>query len=282
MKPPPFSYARPAAVDDAVRLLTDEDTRVLAGGQSLLPLLNFRLGRPETLVDISRIRELATLEQRGDELVIGATVTQRDVERSQLVRRTCPVLAEALREVGHLQTRGRGTVVGSLAHADPAAELPAVAVTLGATFVARSTRGERTLPAAGFFRGPYMTALASDELLAEVRFPLRSWTHTSIREVARRQGDFALAGVVAAVRLGHGDVCEELRLTAFGHDGRPVPLERPHEHVRGRELTAETRADAVRAAREELATGREATRDERYRRRVLGVLVQRALNEVPA
>jgi CO/xanthine dehydrogenase FAD-binding subunit len=282
MKPPPFSYARPAAVHDAVRLLTDEDTRVLAGGQSLLPLLNFRLGRPETLVDISRIRELATLEQRGDQLVIGATVTQREAERSELVRRTCPVLVEALREVGHLQTRARGTVVGSLAHADPAAELPAVAVTLDATFVAHSTRGERELPAAGFFRGPYMTALADDELLTEVRFPLGSWSATSIREVARRQGDFALAGVVAAVRLGEGGACEELRLTAFGHAGRPVSLERPHERVRGRPLTAETRAEAVRAARDELAGGPEATRDERYRRRVLGVLVQRALNEVPA
>jgi aerobic carbon-monoxide dehydrogenase medium subunit len=284
MKPPPFTYARPTSVDDAVGLLTGDDVRVLAGGQSLVPLLNFRLGRPETLVDIMRIDELATLEERSGSLVIGAAVSQREVERSPLVQTACPLLVEALRQVGHLQTRGRGTVVGSLAHADPAAELPAVAITLGALLVARSARGIRTVPAADFFRGPYMTTLAPDELVAEVHFPLAPWTHTSIREVARRQGDFALAGVVAAVRLADEDggrVFEALRLTAFAHAGRPVALERPAETVRGRRVSAATCAEATRAAVDELAVAGEPTRDERYRRAALGALIQRTLNEVP-
>ena len=197
VKPPPFKYARPESLDEVLGILSEfaGEARVLAGGQSLIPLLNFRLARPAVLVDIALVTELRRLEVERGVLRIGAAVTQNAVERSSDVARFCPLLQEALPFVGHLQNRMRGTVAGSIAHADPAAEMPAVALALDATMVARSATGVREIPADQFFLGPFTTALAHDEILVEVRFPSSRKARASVAEVAPRSGDFAVAGV---------------------------------------------------------------------------------------
>ena len=206
MKPPPFEYHAPTSVDEACALLGSlEDAKVLAGGQSLIPLLNFRLARPAHLVDINRVSGLDRVYERDHGVAIQALARQADVEDSDLVARICPLLRDAVRLVAHRVIRNRGTVCGSIAHADPASELPAVLLALGGHVVARSTRGERTIQAGELFTGVFETALAPDELLVEAWFPA-SRPPAVILEESRRHGDFALAGVVRA-----GD-----RLVLFG------------------------------------------------------------------
>jgi carbon-monoxide dehydrogenase medium subunit len=198
VKPPPFEYHAPATVDEACALLASlEDAKVLAGGQSLVPLLNFRLARPAHVVDINRIGSLDRIYERDGGVGIQALARQAAVEDSDLVARGCPLLSAAVRLVAHRVIRNRGTVCGSLAHADPASELPAVLLALGGHVVARSTRGERRIDATGLFQGVMETALAPDELLVEAWFPA-SPAPFAIVEESRRHGDFALAGVVRA------------------------------------------------------------------------------------
>ncbi len=212
MKPPPFQYHAPATVDEACDLLASlEDAKVLAGGQSLLPLLNFRLARPAHLVDINRIAGLNGISERDGGVVVQALARQAAVEDSDVVARVCPLLHDALRLVAHRVIRNRGTVCGSIAHADPASELPAVLLALGGHVVARSVRGERRIAADQLFTGVFETSLAHDELLVEAWFPRSPRPH-AILEESRRHGDFALAGVVRA-----GD-----RLALFGVAPTPV------------------------------------------------------------
>src|SRR5262244_4012527 len=205
MKPPRFQYHDPAAVGEALALLAEhgDGAKVLAGGQSLMPMLNFRLARPAHLVDVNRIAALAALAVAADGgLVLGALVRQRALERSALIRERCPLVAQALPLVGHPQIRARGTLGGSLAHADPAAELPAVMVALGARLTLESARGRRTVAADDFFVAALATALAPDELLTAIALP--PWparTGSSVQEVAVRRGDFALGGVAATLGL---------------------------------------------------------------------------------
>lgn len=196
MKPPPFDYVAAQSVDDAVTWLSDDrDVRVLAGGQSLLPILNLRLGSPEVLVDIGSIEELGSIEASKDRLTIGAAVTQRTALLDDNISNRWPLLSEAIRHVGHPQIRNRGTVCGSLAHNDPQAELPATAVALEAEFVVQSTTHRRRIAAADFFDGPFATVLQENELLVAVEFPAQppGW---GFNEFANRPGDFALAGAV--------------------------------------------------------------------------------------
>lgn len=207
-----------------------EDAKVLAGGQSLVPLLNFRLARPAHLVDINRIRDLDRIYERDGGVAITALSRQAAVEDSDLVARVCPLLGSAVRLVAHRVIRNRGTVCGSLAHADPASELPAVLLALGGHVVARSTRGERRIEAGELFRGVFETALASDELLVEAWFPA-SPRPSSIREESRRHGDFALAGIVRA-----GD-----RLALFGVAPTPV-LADPRDPTAGLRPSADLEA----------------------------------------
>jgi CO/xanthine dehydrogenase FAD-binding subunit len=212
LKPPPFEYHAPASVDEACRLLGSlDDAKVLAGGQSLVPLLNFRLARPAHLVDINRIPDLARIYERDGGVAVQALARQADIEDSELVARVCPLLAAAVRLVAHRVIRNRGTVCGSLAHADPASELPAVLLALGGRVTARSTRGDRVIAAADFFTSVMQTELAPDELLVEAWFPA-SPKQSAIAEETRRHGDFALAGAVRA-----GD-----RLALFGVAMTPV------------------------------------------------------------
>jgi len=212
VKPPPFEYHAPATVEEACSLLGSlEDAKVLAGGQSLIPLLNFRLARPRHLVDINRVSGLDRIYERDGGVAVQAMVRQAAVEDSDLVARTCPLLVAAVRLVAHRVIRNRGTVCGSLAHADPASELPAVLLALGGQVVARSTRGERAIPAEKLFSGLFETTLEPDEMVLEAWFPA-SPRPFAILEETRRHGDFALAGVVRA----------GARLALFGVASTPV------------------------------------------------------------
>jgi CO/xanthine dehydrogenase FAD-binding subunit len=222
VKPPPFEYHSPTSIEDACALLgTLEDAKVLAGGQSLVPLLNFRLARPAHLVDINRIRDLDAIYERDGGVAVQALVRQAGVEDSELVARLCPLLTAAIRLVAHRVIRNRGTVCGSLAHADPASELPAVLLALGGHVIARSSRGDRAIPAQELFSGVFETTLAPDELVAEAWFPASTGTSTILEE-SRRHGDFALAGVVRAAD----------RLALFGVAPTPV-LADPSDPTRG-------------------------------------------------
>lgn len=204
MKPAPFAYHAPADVAGAVTLLADlgEEAKAIAGGQSLVPMLALRLAAFEHLVDLGRVEGLRGIERRGDGLWIGAGTTQAAVERSADVALDVPLLTRATPLIGHFQIRNRGTVGGSLAHADAAAEYPAVALALGARIEARSPRGTRTIPADGFFTDLWTTDLAPDELLTGVSFPVwRGRCGFAVEEFARRSGDFAIAGAAVAVEL---------------------------------------------------------------------------------
>lgn len=222
MKPPPFEYHAAGSVDEVCDLLASlEDAKVLAGGQSLIPLLNFRLARPAHIVDINRVPDLSRIYERDGGVAIQALARQSEVEDSALVRRLCPLLTAGVRLVAHRVIRNRGTVCGSLAHADPASELPAVLLALQGSVVARSQRGSRTIPASELFTSVMQTTLAPDEVLVEAWFPAATDTF-AIAEETRRHGDFALAGAVR-----HG-----AKLALFGVAPTPV-LADPKDPARG-------------------------------------------------
>jgi len=222
VKPAPFEYHAPVTLDDACSLLAElDDAKVLAGGQSLLPLLNFRLARPAHLVDINRLAGVDRIYERDGGVAVQALVRQAAVEDSELVQRVCPLLTTAVRLVAHRVIRNRGTVCGSIAHADPASELPAVLLALGGHIVAQSARGRRTIAADQLFAGVFETTIAPDELVVEAWFPASSEPFAVLEE-SRRHGDFALAGVVRA-----GD-----RLALFGVAPTPV-LADPRDPARG-------------------------------------------------
>lgn len=208
MKPAAFEYHRPASVDDAVRLLAElgDDAKILAGGQSLVPMLAMRLAYFDHLIDVSRLGELQGIERRGDELWIGAGTTEAAVGVSDQVRQYVPLLTRVTPFVGHFQIRNRGTLGGSVAHADAAGEYPAVALTLDAVMEVASPRGRREIDAADFFAGVWETTMDSDEMLTGVRFPV--WDGRcgfGVEEFSRRHGDFAIAGALVAVRLDDAD-----------------------------------------------------------------------------
>jgi len=231
VKPPPFTYHAPASVEEACSLLGSlEDAKILAGGQSLIPLLNFRLARPQHLVDINRIPGLDRIYERDGGIAVQALARQAQVEDSEVAARVCPLLSQAVGLVAHRVIRNRGTVCGSIAHADPASELPAVLLALDGNVTARSARGERVIPATALFAGVFETVLAPDEVLVEAWFPA-SPKPSAIFEESRRHGDFALAGVVRA-----GD-----RIALFGVGATPV-LADPRDPTRGLEPSGDLEA----------------------------------------
>lgn len=214
MKAAPFAYVRPSSVEEVAAELARDDSKVIAGGQSLVPVLAMRLGRPAQLVDINAVPELNGLSLDGDVLRVGATVRQRRMQSEELSAKV-PLVRMALPWVGHREIRSRGTVCGSIAHADPSAELPAVACCLEATMVLTSSRGTREVSAADFFAGALSTVVEPDELLAQVAFPVaRAGDGFGFGEFARRHGDFALAGVAVRVRTAGAGL--EARVTCFG------------------------------------------------------------------
>lgn len=268
MKSVAFRYERPRRLEDALELLQDEETKPLAGGQSLVPMMAMRLARPSRLVDLSSLTELDRLERRDGALVTGAMVRQRVLERRDGLADESPLLAAALPHVGHREIRNRGTVGGSIAHADPAAELCLVAATLRATIVAVGPDGAREIPAEQFVAGPFQTTLASGEMLTEVRWPLAQPTDRfAFAEVARRHGDFALCGVAVHVRGGDRQL---VRLGLLGVAPAAVVTEV--------EIEAEGRIAAVA---DEVASELEPSSDMHatagYRRRLARVLLERCL-----
>src|SRR5688572_14803298 len=248
MKPAPFEYHRPTSLAETFALLDQygEDGRLLAGGQSLVPTLNMRLATPRAVIDINRIPGLDGIDLTRDGLVIGALARQEAVERSALVREHAPLIAAAMPYVGHAAIRTRGTFGGSLALADPAAELPACVVALEATIRVRSRRGERAVPAADFFRGIYTTALEPGELITAVAVrPTPGW-RSAFDELARRHGDFALAGLAAHARMERHTL-HEARLVFFGVGTGPVRALAAEAALVGRRADAAALASAGRA-----------------------------------
>jgi len=276
MKAPPFAYVRPATLDDVLAELAGGDAKVLAGGQSLVPVLAMRLGRPATLVDISAVGELHAYDETGAGLRVGAAVRQRAVERSAQAR-AVPLIGMAMPFVGHRELRSRGTVVGSLAHADPAAELPAVASCLDATIEVTGPAGRRTVPAGEFFTGAMSTGAGPQDVVVAVTFPAaRPGEGFGFAEIARRHGDFALAGVATRVRLDARGAVTEARLAGFGVSDRPVTRDVTAlvaEHATEQALRPET----ARLAGEVVDTGGDAHGSTGYRRRLFGVLAAREL-----
>ncbi|SEB46226.1 FAD binding domain-containing protein [Rhodococcus jostii] len=280
MKPAAFEYLSPTSLTAAVEALTNTDggaTKVLAGGQSLMPQLNFRLAHPTRIVDINGIAALSEISEADGLLTIGALVRQRTAERSDVVRRACPLLAEAVRLIGYPAIRNRGTIGGSLAHADPGAELPAVAVCLDAEIVVEGPAGERVIPAAEFFTGPFSTRLADDEILTAVRVrSAASGTGAAYEELSRKHVGFAMAGVAAVVRLD-GDTVAEARVAVSGVGTTPVRANRAEAALAGQAPVEKAIADAAAAALEGISPTSDLHASAAYRRHVAGVLIRRAL-----
>lgn len=279
MKPVAFELRQPGSVDEAVELLAgDGEVKVLAGGQSLVPLLNFRLARPEVLVDVNRIAELQYIREQDGGLAIGALTRQRALERSEPVTRLAPLLAEALPQVAHAPIRNRGTIGGSLAHADAAAELCTVCLALDAVLVAASRRGRREIPVSDFFLGPFTTALEADELLVEVRIPpLPAATGWAFEEVARRKGDFAMAGVAAVLGVDAGGTVVRARLAYASMGPTPLRARRAEEALTGRPAGPEAFAEAAELAAGELSPTDDIHADREYRLHVARALTRRTL-----
>ena len=283
MKPPSFEYYAPTTVAEAVSLLTEHEgeAKILAGGQSLMPLLNMRLARPGVVVDVNKLTGLDYIREDGGALAIGALTRQRTIERSALVRERQPLLHAATGYIAHPQIRNRGTAGGSIAHADPAAEYPAVALALDAELRATGPNGERTIKAADFFTTYLTTALEPNEVLTEIRLPEQpERTGWSVLEVSRRHGDFALAGVALTVTLDSAGRCSEARIALFGVAPTPVRAKEAERLLAGEpsgaslfEKAGSLASDAIEDALSDVHAPAE------YRKQVAGVLTRRALAE---
>ena len=280
MKPPRFEYLAPTSLDEALGLLADhgDEAKVLAGGQSLVPLLNFRLVRPAYLVDLNEIPGLAYVRADDGRLAIGAMTRQRAVETADVVRERCPLLADAMPQIGHFQIRNRGTIGGSLAHADPAAELPAVVAALEGELVVRSRAGQRTLTPEQFFVAYLTTAVDPAELLVEVRLPVAPpRTGAAFMGVSRRHGDFALVGVAASVTLDEAGVCTGCAIALTGVGPTPVVAREAARALIGAKPTTEALEDIGRRAAAPLRPDGDLHASSEYRTHVAGVLTRRAL-----
>lgn len=283
MKPAPFDYVRPGSLKDACEILaSDDDARIIAGGQTLVPMLAMRLARPSRLVDIARLDELRGIRAEQGALVIGAVTRQAEVERSALARRALPLLAKALPWVGHPPTRSRGTVGGSISHADPSAEIPLIAVTLGAEIEIANTSGNTTMPADEFIIGPMLTAVMPGDCVRAVRFPV--WSHarvgTGFHEVSARQSDFAFVAAAAQVALDEDGRCAEAVLGLGGVGDRAIRID--VAALVGHEPSAAAASDIVRTALTDIEIGSDLHVSESYRRRVAVTLAIRALDDAIA
>ena len=286
MKPAKFDYHSPQSRSEALELLAEhgDDAKILAGGQSLMPLMNMRLVRPGVVVDINGIADLTqiTPEQDGG-LSVGALTRHRQIEQSSLVRERFPLLAEAVPNIGHFQIRNRGTVGGSLAHADPAAEIPALSLTLDAEFVVAKRGSERVVNAKDFFVTHLTTVLESDEMLTQVRFPSpqQPW-QWGFQEVCRRDGDFALVGAVAMLQLDASGVCQQGRITIFGAGGTPLRMSAAEGILQGSRVDADVRQQAAHAVSQALDPISDIHASAEYRKDVGGVMARRALEQALA
>jgi carbon-monoxide dehydrogenase medium subunit len=276
MKFPRFEYVRPSTIEEAAQLLVDdEDARPIAGGQSLLPLMAYRLAQPATLVDLASIPGLSEITSENGSVRIGAMATQRAAELSPVVRERLPMLSDALTHVGHPVIRNAGTIGGSIAHADPAAEIPLAMLALDAVVDVEGPKGSRSIDAADFFVSSFTTALNPGELVTSVTIPVssRRWAFT---ELARRHGDFALA--MAAVGLSlDGRRCTGARIALGGVDSRPVRAEEAESILAGKAIDDTVAGEAARAATAHLTPPGDIHGSSAYRQRMATVLVKRAI-----
>ena len=284
MKPAPFDYERAADVASALSALAKfgKRAKVLAGGQSLIPMLNLRIASTERLIDVSRLDELRYVRVAGNELRIGALTTHNAVLKSLEVAEHCPIMIEAYRQVSHHSVRNRGTIGGSLCHNDPASEMPLVVNLLGATLVARSASGERTIPADRFFAGNFETTLDASELLTEIRVPIQPKGHGwSFQEVSQRKGDFALVAAGAMLTID-GGVCRNVRL-GFRNVGETIfRLLAVETQVEGQAPGAALFTTAAKAAMDAVDPSSDIHADEIYRRDLVKVLTERVLTAAVA
>jgi CO/xanthine dehydrogenase FAD-binding subunit len=287
MKAAPFRYVRATSVDDAVAVLSQHgaDAKLVAGGQSLVPMMAMRFARPAVLVDINRLAELKHASVGTEKATLGAAVRQRDVELDVRLHGPLPLVREALRWVGHEQTRNRGTIGGSLVHADPSAELPLAALVLGAALRLRSHKGGvRTVGARDFFQGPMLTATRETECLVEIDWPV--WPGGGIgcafEELAMRHGDFAIASAACQVQLDDEGVCRRAAIGLGGMAGTPLAFPELARGLVGRRIDARLAAAIAHAAAEESYPGSDLYADAPYRRHVARVLMARALERAAA
>jgi carbon-monoxide dehydrogenase medium subunit len=281
MKPAPFEYCAPTDKAEALDLLAryGDEAKILAGGQSLMPLMNMRLARPSLLVDINRLSALShiTFDANGA-LAIGALTRQRAIERASPIQTHYPLLAAVMPSLGHFQIRNRGTLGGSIVHADPAAELPALCLALEAEFVLHSSVQQRTIRAEDFFRSYLTTAIEPVEMLTEIRFPpWQAQWRWGFQEVCRRQGDFALVGAVAVLRIDNDAVCQAARLSLFGVGGTSVRPQRAEEMLSGQRLEGRVLDQLAKVVAAELEPDSDIHASAEYRREVGGVVARRAV-----
>lgn len=279
MKPAPFDYHAPISTGEAVELLAEfgDRGRVLAGGQSLFQLMNFRTAKPENLIDINPVAELDYIRGDNGTLAIGARTRQSTLEHSRQAAERAPLFVEAVENVAHPSVRNRGTVGGSIAYADPASELPAVLLAMDGEVVLTSTRGQRTLSAADFFQGPYATACSADELLTEVRLPeWPSGTGHAFLEFQRKHGSYALMGTAALVHLD-GEIVDRVAISLCGVDETPVRASRAEDVLVGNAPTNEVFEEAAAAAVPELNPLPDPKGSPEYRRKLAKVYIRRAL-----
>ena len=284
MKPAKFDYFAPSTLDETLELLGQHgyDAKVLAGGQSLMPMMNLRLARPAVVVDINRVEGLSGITSSGDGMTIGAMTRQRQVERSAEVGDKFPVISAAIPHIAHFQIRNRGTIGGSLAHSDPAAEIPALCLALDAEITAVSSSGQRTVAASDFSLGLLTTALEPEELLTQVRLPALDgdgeW-RWGFREVCRRDGDFALVGAITLLRNDADGVCQEARIAMFAVGDGPIRASEAEASLVGRVVDDTARREAAALVSAVVDPGSDIHASAEYRKEVSGVMARRALED---
>lgn len=279
MKPPPFEYHDPRDLDEAIAVLAShgEDGKVLAGGQSLVPLLNFRLAYPDHIIDVNRVGGLDYVLRRDGTLRVGAMTRQATVERSPLVTNDWRLIKQALEFVAHPQIRNRGTFGGSVAHADPAAELPVACAALQAKMHVRSSRGTRTIDWNDFFLTHLTTSMEADELLTEVEFPaLPAGAKTAFEEYARRHGDFALGGAAVVLDMD-GETCKEARIALLGASDTPVRAEEAERLLAGARIGQDSATEAGNVVSASVSPTGDIHGSAEYRARLIGTMVRRAI-----
>jgi carbon-monoxide dehydrogenase medium subunit len=280
MKPAPFKYIATSSLEHALALKAEhgDDAKFLAGGQSLIPAMNFRLARPAVLIDINGIEGLAGIRPSAGAMRVGAVTRYRALQRDAAFTQAFPLIGEALPHIAHPQIRNRGTIGGNLSHADPASELPAIALALRARFRAQAANRQRWIEASEFFAGALTTDLKSDEMLVDIELPMQKpRTGSCFMEIARRRGDFAIVGAAAMVTLGNENECAGVRLTFCGVGETPFDASSAAGALVGRQLTEEAIRDVAASVQKMIDPGGSVHATADYQRHIAGVLTERAL-----
>lgn len=278
MKPAKFEYVAPTTLDAAVEALVaaNGEGKILAGGQSLLPLLNFRMARPAVLIDLNGIKDLSFIELRGERVAIGALTRHREIEHSPLIASWLPVMSAAMRHVAHLAIRNRGTIGGSLSHADPAAELPMMAVFYGASLTVQGQAGRRTIAAKDFFVDSLTNCLEPEDIVVEVEFPVLQHDGWAFEEVARRFGDFALASIAVSIRRGPSGI-QNARVAVMGVADTPLRLEHVEKRLCEIEVDGRMPDRFSELVTSSVTPSNDLHASAEYRKHLLGELAKRAV-----